>query len=41
MIIAGLVIGGLTRAFPVVMLIAKSKPCFRQDGARSGAAGLG
>jgi hypothetical protein len=34
-IIASLVIGGLTMAFPVVMLMAKSKPYFRQDVAWS------
>lgn len=28
----GLVIGGLTLAFPIVMVIMKSKPYFRQEG---------
>ncbi len=28
----GLVIGGLTLAFPIVMLMVKSKPYFRQEG---------
>jgi hypothetical protein len=27
----GLLIGALTLAFPIVMLIAKSRPYFRQD----------
>jgi hypothetical protein len=29
--IAGLVLGGLTLAFPITMLLVKSKPYFRQD----------
>ena len=30
-VVLGFVIGGATLAFPIVMLIVKSKPYFRQD----------